>query len=322
MNTDYPVQKIVKLIHTWTRRALNGESGMITKFPLSVARLRLALIEDRLFHGTEIQAGLDACLLEAIANGDLQASEFLVGQGASPTNGFPSPLEIAAKYGHLEIVLWLLSKGCDLDHALLHAVHADKTSLIKELLARSPDRLAAASTALKWGNHAGTETLRVLIEAGADVTSFGPNALWGAAERGDEEAFAMLVGAFSGTSWTARPFLVPAASGGSAVIVRMILDARPVQDAEVMGKAIEAAVSQHAEAVIEVLISRGASLQLCLEKVVEYNCPFLLGILSQCGLVFATLDPEWVRNWIGHATPRMVESLLAHGMPERLATLE
>ena len=100
----------------------------------------------------------------------------------SDEKGF-SPLMAAASSGNTEMLVWLLSKDCDVnasDHsgrtALMHAAHNDNHHCVQLLISRkanvsfvSPFGLTAGFVAVKFK---AMQCLKLLVEAGADLTTF------------------------------------------------------------------------------------------------------------------------------------------------------
>ena len=266
--------------------------------------------------------------LTSVAQGnDLEGLRVLLDGGAtkektSSNQTYESPLEIAAREGHLEIVKELIDRGLSVDdgHALSVAVGYKHWSVARFLLNRGadPNRGYAFTTAAE---RAPLAIVELMLEHGAD-----PNAKFyygGALERatGDLEKVKLLVAAgakINGLLEDGDRPLHTAASKGNVAVVVFLLE----QNAEVnVHKAdrqtpLDSAIRNgHAE-VVKLLLDAGAERTL--------HAEVALGDVAQ---VEAALDhgadvnqavagdyaPQLIHTAIKFEQPEMLELLLEKG---------
>lgn len=152
-------------------------------------------------------------LHEAAILGNLQRVKEFVEQDASQANnasspdGFP-PLGLAAHFGHMEVVRYLLDKGAEVNFAaketgftaLTGAIAGGHREIVRELIAAGADvnhryeeqEFSPLLTAAADGDQ---EVVQLLIDAGADVrvrTKDGKTPISLAVERGHPEVAELL----------------------------------------------------------------------------------------------------------------------------------
>jgi ankyrin repeat protein len=117
----------------------------------------------------------ETCTLrEAARNGNLDAVEFHIDNGADVHEGMDQPLHSASEYGHLDVVRFLLANGADIhadsDYALQLASMNGHLETVKFLLENGANIHADDDIALTWAvEHGHLEVVKFLISSGADI---------------------------------------------------------------------------------------------------------------------------------------------------------
>jgi len=116
----------------------------------------------------------DYPLRKAARYGHLEVVKYLLEQGADLHVDNDYPLRKAARYGHLEVVKYLLEQGADLhvdnDYPLRYAAENGHLEVVKYLLEQGADLHAGDNDALRWAALRGhLEIVKYLVEQGADL---------------------------------------------------------------------------------------------------------------------------------------------------------
>ncbi|KAJ3283443.1 hypothetical protein HK104_010381 [Borealophlyctis nickersoniae] len=165
---------------------------------------------------------------EACADGALNAVELLLEAGADGHVKEARPLELAAREGHTDIVKRLLKANANIhaDNALMWGAIAGQSGSVKVLLEAGADVLYEHDRALSWAAHKGHhEVLELLIEAGADVHAKNEAALRVASLKGQTSTVKLLLEAGADVHAKNEAALRFASLKGQTSTVKLLLEA-------------------------------------------------------------------------------------------------
>lgn len=197
------------------QRLLAAGADATRGLPAAVARGDTALVSMLLAAGANVQ--------NVLSGGDRRLMDLRVTQADRvPTR--PVAMEAWLQGGGEGVVRSLLAAGADPVPALLPAVEGDEFEVVRMLLTSVPD---GEDTGLELAAEHDEGLVRMLLEAGADITSFGGfRLLEAAASAGDEEVMQLLLD--GGASGSGADTLAVAVHACAPDIVRKLFDAGAV----------------------------------------------------------------------------------------------